>query len=169
MHPCRLTHCRSPATRAGHDITEREWRAGAHHGAVRCSGRLAGHVTRTIHMLVAVVAQNDIGLVAADPAERQRRNASAAALAVLVVPSSFPKRKPVGIESAALVKDQDSMTAGNGIPPGESGPALQLGELRIWRCTICHEGLQRVEGRDPTSVVMMLAQFLELVIHALSG
>jgi hypothetical protein len=116
-------------------------------------------------MLVAVVAQNDIGLVAADPAERQRGNASAAALAVLVVPSSFPKRKPVGIESAALVKDQDSMTAGNGIPPGKSGPALQLGELRIWRCTICHEGLQRVEGRDPTSVVMMLAQFLELVIH----
>ena len=125
---------------------------------------LASCVTGTIHVPVAVVAQNDIGLVAADPAERQTWNTSAAALAVLVVPNSFSKCKPLGIESTALVKDQDSMTALNGIPPGESGLAPQYGELRIWRRTICNEGLQSVEGWDPTLVVLMLAQQVVLVL-----
>ena len=120
-------------------------------------------------MPVAVVAQHDIGLIAAYPAARQAWNANAAAFAVLVVPSSFPKTKPVGIESTALVKNEDSMTALNGIPAGESGPARQFGELRIRRLTICDEGLQCVEGRDPTLVVLVLAQFLELLIHALAG
>lgn len=120
-------------------------------------------------MPVAVVAQNDVGLVAADPAERQTWNANAAALTVLVGPSFFPKPKPVGIESAALVKNQDSMTAFNGMPAGESSPAPQFGEFRIRRLTICDKGLQSVESWDSTLVVLMLAQFLELIIHELSG
>lgn len=130
---------------------------------------LASFVTGRIHALVAVVAQNDVGLVAADPAQRQRGNASGAALAMLVIPHSFPKCKPVGIESAALVKDQDSVTAGNGIPPTESAPVPQLGELGIWRRTISNERLQSVKGRNPALVILMSAQFLEFVIHALSG
>jgi hypothetical protein len=130
---------------------------------------LASFVTGRIHALVAVVAQNDVGLVAADPARRHRGNSSAAALAVLVIPHTFPKCKPVSIESAALVKDHDSVTARNGIPPSESAPAPQLDELRIWRRTIRNERLQSVKGRNPALVILMSAQFLEFVIHALSG
>jgi hypothetical protein len=84
---------------------------------------------------------------------------------VLVIPHSLPKRKPVGIESAALVKDHDSVTARNGITPSESAPAPQLGELRIWRRTIRNERLQTVKGRNPALVILMPAQFLEFVIH----
>jgi hypothetical protein len=87
---------------------------------------------------------------------------------MLVVPNSFPKCKPVGIESAALVKDHDSMTAGDGIPPGESAPTSQLGELRIWQRTIRNERLQTIKGRNPALVILMSAQLLEFVIHALS-
>jgi hypothetical protein len=61
------------------------------------------------------------------------------------------------------------VTAGNGIPPSESAPAPQLRELRIWRRTISNERLQSVKGRNPALVILMSAQFLEFVIHALSG
>jgi hypothetical protein len=83
---------------------------------------------------------------------------------MLVIPHSLPKCKPVGIESAALVKDHDSMTAGHGIPPSESAPTPQLGELRIWRRTIRNERLQTVKGWNPALMISMPAQFLEFVL-----
>jgi hypothetical protein len=111
-----------------HDITEREWCAGAHHGAVRCGGWLASCATND-HMLVAVVAQNDI-----DSSRLTQQSAREECERCSACSARGPKLFRSVNRSALnplLVKDQDSMTAGNGIPPGESGPALQLGQLRI--------------------------------------
>src|ERR1043166_9043797 len=95
--------------------------------------------------------KQNIGLLwLGDVAQRHGRNALAARITVLVIPSAWLNDKVAGIISLDLMRDQNAMAAGHGIPATPSGAPLGLRNLKCRFSPVGNKSSQRINGGNPT-------------------
>jgi hypothetical protein len=132
---------------------------------VGCSGLLGSARTSADNCRVALAAQEDVGTIFSDPAQRHGLDSVLASLAVFMIPGAFREREPGVIVVAAFVENQNAMTSLDWEPATETRAAHDIVKSLFIFTAGRYEHFESVERGDSTFFIGPLPEFCEFGIH----